>query len=152
MASCKQNTDSKKEESKVKVHPSAQKLYDETMKIHDDAMKVMAGMETSHRKLSAYQRSFPANSDQPTEQATTIRNALSQMNKAEDAMYRWMREFNQKIDTLKPVEQESYLTINKMSIQQVSDLINLGTAMGTEAIKKYGLENYKPPIDTTSKK
>lgn len=142
-------------EPEHKVAKSVQMLYDSTMLIHDNSMKEMARLEQYQRKISGFLRSFPANGDQPKEDGLELRKAMSEMNKGEEGMYRWMREFSNRLDTLPEVQQKTYLTIKRLEIQSVADQINAGLALGAHCYKKYGLENFKPAPtkqDTTVKK
>ncbi len=133
-----------KKEQELKVAKSNEMLYDSTMMIHDNSMKEMARLEQYQRKISGFLRSFPANGDQPKEQGLELRKAMSEMNKGEEGMYRWMRGFSNRLDTLSEVQQRMYLTVSRLEIQAVSDQINAGLALGAHCVKAYGLENFKP--------
>lgn len=150
--SCKQNNS--KSGSEHKFSKNIQMLYDSTMNIHDEAMKKMATLEQYQRKISGYLKSFPVNGDQPKEDGIELRKAMGEMNKGEEGMYRWMREFKTNLDSLNEMQQKNYLLLSKYEIQTVSDQINTGLAMGAFCVKKYGLENFvaKPVVVDTSKK
>ena len=149
--SCKQD---KSTSNNMKLSKVVQLLYDSTMHIHDEAMKKMATLEQYQRKISGYLRSFPANGDQPKEDGLELRKAMSEMNKGEEGMYRWMRDFKTNIDSLNENSQKNYLKTSRYEIQAISDQINAGLAMGSFCVKKYALENFnpKPAIADTTKK
>lgn len=149
--SCKQD---KSTSNNLKLSKDVQLLYDSTMHIHDEAMKKMATLEQYQRKVSGYLKSFPVNGDQPINDAVELRKTMSEMNKGEDGMYMWMKDFKTNFDSLNENQQKTYLQVSKLQIQTVSDQINTGLAMGAFCIKKYALENFnpKPAIADTTKK
>lgn len=91
--------------------PSSDPLYHEVMAIHDDVMPKMSTMHHYKKELKKAIDTSPTWKD-------SILTVIHTLDEADESMMLWMEKFSM---PAKPEEAKSYLTAEKVKIQEVSD-------------------------------
>ena len=112
--------------------------YQALMQMHDDAMIKLDTVVRLQKKLKDILHEENVSVQNPTEQSNEVRSALSELNKAEDIMYKWMHNFNGKMDTLNADGQRGYLVMEKFMMEEIREQILFSIEKGNKTLTKIG--------------
>lgn len=106
--------------------------YDSVMLIHDRTMPMMGHLENLRAQLKEERRAV-INAD--TNRYRKVLNLLGELNKAEDAMFAWMHEFDP--DSVDPDQKLDYIKNELVKVKHMEGLMVGGVGMAESYLDEY---------------
>ncbi len=107
-------------------------LFREVMEIHDEVMPKTSDINRAKRKIKAY---LEANPDLDQATRDTLRQVITELTKAEDAMMDWMQGIRNPADSVPHQKAMDYLNNEKKEIETVRDLMLKSLEKGEKTIE-----------------
>ncbi len=106
--------------------------YDSVMLIHDRTMPMMGHLENLRNQLQEERRNV-INTD--SNRYRKVVNLLGELNKAEDAMFTWMNEFDP--DAVNPEQKVAYIQSELRKVKHMEGLMVGGIGMAESYLEEY---------------
>ncbi|NND34003.1 MAG: hypothetical protein HKN76_15550 [Saprospiraceae bacterium] len=110
-------------------------LYEEVINIHDEVMPEMSKVTQLQTQVTDRLKGQRAEQPINTEKLKETNQILGQLNRAESAMWDWMHNFG-KLDSIPPSEKERFLQSEKLSAENMKNLVLESIKEATEFLEQ----------------